>query len=56
MAQLSEDGEIFDSKNDNDDNLLSVKQILTFLKRVKRVINLTDDDKKGDDSNFTEIS
>jgi hypothetical protein len=53
MAQLSEDGEIFDSKNDDDDDnddLPPVKQILASLKRAKQVVNLTGDD------DFTKVS
>jgi hypothetical protein len=33
-----------------------VKQILAFLKRAKRIINLTGDDKEGGDGDFTEVS
>jgi hypothetical protein len=59
MAQLSEDGEIFDSENDDDDDLPSVKQILASSKRAKRVVDLTgddDDDRDGDDGDFTKVS
>jgi hypothetical protein len=56
-AQLSEDEEIFNFENDDDDDDLPfVKQILTSLKRAKRVINLIGDDKEGGDGDFTEIS
>jgi hypothetical protein len=58
MAQLSEDGEIFDSENDDDD-LPSVKQILASSKRAKWVVDLTgddDDDRDGDDGDFTKVS
>ena len=59
MAQLSEDGEIFDSENDDDDDLPSVKQILSSSKRTKWVVDLTgddDDDRDGDDGDFTKVS
>jgi hypothetical protein len=55
-AELSEDGEIFDS--DNDDDLPSVRQILASPKRVIEVMDLTyddDGDSEGDDSH-TEVS
>jgi hypothetical protein len=55
-AELSEDGELFDS---GDDNLLSIRQILVSLKRAIKVINLTcgdNNDNKNDNSNYTEIS
>jgi hypothetical protein len=58
-AQLSEDGEIFNSENDDDDDLPSVKQILASSKRAKRVIDLTGndgDDGEGGDGDFTEVS
>jgi hypothetical protein len=58
IAQLSEDGETFNSENDDDD-LPFVKQILASLKRAKWVVNLTsddDDDREGDDSDFTKVS
>jgi hypothetical protein len=56
-AELLEDGEIFDSNNDDD--LPSVKQILASPKRVIKVIDLTrddDGDNEGDDDNHTEVS
>jgi hypothetical protein len=59
-AELSEDGEIFNSDDDGD--LPSVRQILASLKQAKRVtevINLTrddDGDSEGDDGNHTEVS
>jgi hypothetical protein len=56
-AELSEDGEIFNS--DDDDNLPSVRQILAFLRRVIKVINLTyndNSDNKGDNNSYTEVS
>ena len=43
----------------DDDNLASVKQILTSSKRAKRVIDLTgddDDDGEEGDGDFTEVS
>ena len=46
-ADLSEDGEILDS---DDDDLPSVKQILASSKRAKRAVDLTgddDDDREG---------
>ena len=56
MAQLSEDGEIFDSENDDDD-LPSVKQILASSKRAKWVVDLTGDDGDDrDDGDFTKVS
>jgi len=56
-AQLSEDGEIFDSENDDDDDdLPSVKQILASSKRAKQVIDLTGDDGEGGDGDFTETA
>jgi len=57
VAELSEDGEIFNS--DNDDDIPSVKQILVSPKRVIKVINLTYDDysdSEGDDGNHMEIN
>src|SRR2546421_8582703 len=54
-AELSEDGEIFDS----DDDLPSVRQILALPKRVIEVVDLTcddDGDSEGDDGNHTEVS
>jgi hypothetical protein len=56
-ADPSEDGEIFDS--DDDDDRPSVKQILASSKRANRVIDLTgddDDDREGDDGDFIEVS
>jgi hypothetical protein len=57
-AELSEDGEIFDS-GDDDDDLLFVRQILTSSKQQAiEVIDLTygdDGDSKGDDGNHTEV-
>jgi hypothetical protein len=56
-AELSEDGEIFGS--DDDDDLPSVRQILALSKRVIEVVDLTCDDNgdsEGDDSNHTEVS
>jgi hypothetical protein len=56
-ADLSEDGETLDSDDDDDDDdLPSVKQILASLKRAKRVIDLTNDDGEGGDSDFIEVS
>jgi hypothetical protein len=55
-ADLPEDGEPLDS---DDDGLPSVKQILAFSKRAKRVIDLIgDDDDEGEDGDgdFTEVS
>jgi len=55
-AELSEDGEIFDS-DDADDDLPSVRQILASLRRPKQVIDLTGDDdgdSEGDDGSYTE--
>jgi hypothetical protein len=57
-ADLSEDGEIFNS-DDDDDDLPSVKQILASSKRAKLVVDLTgddDDDREGDDGDFIEVS
>jgi hypothetical protein len=60
-AELSEDGEIFDSGDDYDD-LPTVRQILDSPKQAKRVIeviNLThdgDSDSEGDDGHHTEVS
>jgi hypothetical protein len=57
-AELSEDGEIFDSDAADDDDLPSVRQILASLKRAIKVINLTyydDGDSKGDDGSHTEV-
>jgi hypothetical protein len=58
VAELSEDGEIFDSDDDADDNLPSLRQILASPKRATKVINLTCDDNsdsKGDDDNYIEV-
>ena len=55
-AELSEDGEIFDS---DDDDLPSVRQILASLKRAIEVIDLTcndDGDSEDDNGNHTEVS
>jgi hypothetical protein len=57
-AELSEDGEIFDSDDDNDD-LPSVRQILASPRREIKVIDLTRDDNsdsEGDNSNHTEVN
>jgi hypothetical protein len=53
-AELSEDGEIFDS--DDDDDLPSVRQILAPPKQVIEVIDLTCDDdgnSEGDNDNHS---
>jgi hypothetical protein len=59
-AELSEDGEIFDSDDDgDDDDLPSVRQILASPKRAIEVIDLTcgdDGDSEGDNGNHTEVS
>jgi len=59
-AELSEDGEIFDSDDaDDDDDLPSLRQILASPKRAIEVIDLTcddDGDSEGDDGNNTEVS
>ena len=57
-AQLSEDGEIFDSENDDDDydDLPSVKQILASSKRAKDLTGDDGDDGEGGDGDFTEVS
>jgi hypothetical protein len=59
-AELSEDGEIFDSDADDDDaDLPSLRQILASPKRVIEVIDLTcddDGDSEGDDGSHTEVS
>ena len=55
-AELSEDGEIFDS---NDDDLPSVKEILASPRRVTEVIDLTcddDGDSEDDNGNHIEVS
>jgi hypothetical protein len=55
-AELSEDGEIFDS---DDDDLPSVRQILASSKRAIGVIDLTCDnggDSEDDNGNHTEVS
>jgi hypothetical protein len=55
-AELSEDGEIFDS---DDDDFPSVRQILASPKQVVEVIDLTSDDdgdSEGDDGNHPKIS
>ena len=49
-AELSEDGEIFDS--DDDDDHPSLNQILASPKRVKRVIDLTRDDDDDGEGNI----
>jgi hypothetical protein len=57
-AELSEDGEIFDS-DDDDGDLPTLRQILSSPKQVIEVIDLTcdgDSDSKGDDGNHTEVS
>jgi hypothetical protein len=51
-AELSEDGGIFDS--DDDDDLPSVRQILALPKRVIKVVDLTRND--DSDGNHTEAS
>jgi hypothetical protein len=57
-VDLSEDGGIFDS--DDDDDLSSMKQIPTSSKQVTGMVDLTgdddDDDREGDDGDFIEIS
>jgi hypothetical protein len=56
-AELSEDGEI--SNSDNDDSLPSARQILASPKRVIEVIDLTcdhDGDSEGDYGNHTEVN
>jgi hypothetical protein len=56
-AELSEDGEIFDSDDDGD--LPTLRQILGSPKQVIEVIDLTcdgDGDSEGDDGNYTEVS
>ena len=58
-ADLSKDREIFDSDNDDDNDLPSVKQILASSKWPKHVIDLTgddDDDRESDDGDFIEVS
>jgi hypothetical protein len=61
-AELSENGEIFDSDDDDDDglnDLLFVKQILAFPKRAIKVIDLTYDDNsdnKSDDGNHIKVN
>jgi hypothetical protein len=50
---------IFDSENNDNNDLPSVKQILASLKRVKRVISLTSDDNNNRESgngDFTKVS
>jgi hypothetical protein len=57
-AELSEDGEIFDSDEDNDD-LPSVRQILASPRREIEVIDLTcddDGDSEGDNGSHTEVN
>jgi hypothetical protein len=62
-AELSKDGEIFnsgaDDDNNDDDNFLFVRQILASLKRAIKIIDLTYDDNndnKSDDGNYTEVN
>jgi hypothetical protein len=59
-AELSEDGEIFDSDDNDDDNdFPSVRQILGSPKQVIEVIDLTSDDdgdSEGDDGNHPKVS
>src|ERR1700733_7545442 len=59
-TDLSKDSQIFDSDDDDDNDLPSVKQILVSSKRPKQVIDLTgdddDDDREGDDGDFIEVS
>jgi hypothetical protein len=58
-AELSEDGEIFDSDDDDDNDIPSVRQTLAPPKQVIEVVNLTrddDGDSEGDDGNHTEVS
>jgi hypothetical protein len=62
-AELSEDGEIFDSDDDDDDDddddLPSVRQILASPRRVIEMIDLTcddDGDVEGDSGSHTEVS
>jgi hypothetical protein len=55
-AEFSEDGEIFDS---DDDDLSSVRQILAFSRRAIEVIDLTcddDGDNEGDNGSHIKIS
>jgi hypothetical protein len=57
-AELSEDGEIFDSYDDND-NLSSPSRIRTPPEPLKLVIDLTrddDGDSEGGDGDHTEVS
>jgi hypothetical protein len=57
-AELSEDGEIFDSDDADDDDLPSLRQILASPKRAIEVIDLTcddDGDSEGDDGSHTEV-
>ena len=64
MADLLEDREIFDSSGDNggddndNDNPSSLKQILVFSKRQSGwfLIGHDNDDREGNDSDFTELS
>jgi hypothetical protein len=58
-ADLSKDREIFNSDDDDDNDLPFVKQILAFLKWPKHVIDLTgddDDDRESDDGEFIEVN
>jgi hypothetical protein len=58
-AELSEDGEIFDSDDDDNDDLPTLRQILGSPKQVIEMIDLTCDgegDSEGDDGNHTEVS
>jgi hypothetical protein len=57
-AELSKNGEIVNSDNDDDD-FPFVRRILALLKRVIKVINFTcdkADDSKVDDGNYIEVS
>ena len=53
-AEPSEDGEIFDSADDDD--LLSVRRILASSKQVIDLTRDDDGDSEGDDGNHTEVS
>jgi hypothetical protein len=60
-AELSEDGEIFNSDDDDavDDDLPSVRRILASPRPAIEVVDLTGDDdgdSEGDDGNHTEVS
>jgi hypothetical protein len=56
-ADLSKNEEVFNF--DNDDNLLFIRQILAFLKRVIKIINFIYDDNsnnKDDNGNYIKVS